>query len=105
MLGGSTGSRAAALTASSQDTFKGQFDSNMSSHQLIGGEMKLQQFDNFQQALTNTTSIFSKNHPEDVKALIKELKEIVMDKPDMPEESLTSGKQGAMHMSDYKDDI
>ena len=58
MSGGSTGARAAASTASSQDAFKGQFDSDMSSHWLIGGETKLQQFDNFKQALTNATSMF-----------------------------------------------
>ena len=68
MSGGSTGSRAAVSSVSSQDAFKGQFDSNMLSQQLIGGKMKLRQFSTFQQALSNAMSKYCMYFSEDVKA-------------------------------------
>ena len=95
----------ALSTVSSQGAFTGQFDSDMVYRQLIRGKMKLQQFDHFQQALSNATSKYCNNLPEDVKAQINNLEEVVKDKMDMPDESLKSGKQGQMHMSDYKDDM
>ena len=85
MSGGSTGIRAAASTASSQDTFTGKFDSDMNNLRLIGGKTKLQQFDNFQSALANATSKYCMNLPEDVITLIHELEEVIMDKPEIPE--------------------
>ena len=70
---GSTGARAAV---SSQSVFTGQFDSNMADCQLIGWKTKLQQFDLFQQALSNAVVKYCRNLPEDVKALITDMEEV-----------------------------
>ena len=105
MLGGSTGARAPASTVSSQGAFMGTFDSDMVDCRPIGGKTKLQQFNLFQQALSNAMSKFCNNLLEDVKALFNNLEEVNMDKLAMPDESLMSGTQGQMHMSNYKDDM
>ena len=63
MSGGSTGARA---TASNQGAFTGQFDAKMKERHLIGGKTNLQQFDLFQQVLSNATVKFcGSKHPED----------------------------------------
>ena len=99
MSGGYTGVRAAASTVSSQGTFTGQFDSNMNNLRLIGGKTKLQQFDDFQSVLANTTSKYCGNLPEDVITLMHELEGVVIDKPEMLDECLMERKQGHMHIS------
>ena len=105
MSGGSAGARAAV---SSQGVFTGQFDGNMAKCRLIGGKMKLQQFDLFQQALSNAVIKFCTNVPEDVQALIINMEEVKMDEPDMPDmpdNSLLSGIKADLHKLICIDDM
>ena len=102
MPGGSTDARAAV---SSQGAFTGKFDSDMTDCRLIGGKTKLQQFDLFQQALSNAMVKYCYNVPEDVQALIIKMKEVDMDELNMPDNSLLSDLKGDLHKSNYKDDM
>ena len=102
MPGGSADARAAV---SSQGAFTGQVDGDMANCQLIGGKTKLQQFDLFQQALSNSVVKYCRYVPEDVQALITNMEEVNMDEPDMPNDSLLSGLKGDLHKLNYKDDM
>ena len=91
----------------SQGDFMGQFDTNMANRRLIGGKTKLQQFDHFQQALSNAMIRFCKSHHQDVQSLIGNLVEVDMEEPPMPEQSLLEGAQviANLHISNYQDDM
>ncbi len=88
-----------------QGGFKGQFDDKMGDCRLIGGKTKLQQFDKFQQALSNAVIHFCKDHRQDVQTLINDMVEATMDRPDMPEDSLLESAKGELYKSDYQDDV
>ena len=102
MPGSSTGAHAAM---SSQGAFTGQFGSNMADRRLIGGKTRLQQFDLFQQALSNAIPKYCRNLLEDMKDLINNMEEVKMDELNMPDDSLLSGVKGDLHKSNYKDDM
>ena len=78
----------------SQGDFTGQFDSKMGNCRLIGGKTKLQQYDVFQQALSNAVIHFCRDHHQDVQSLISNMEEVEMERPPMPEESLLESAQG-----------
>ena len=90
---------------SSQGDFTGQFDNDMADCRLIGGKTKLQQFDLFQQVLSNAVVKFcgSTTNPEDVQSVINNMEEVKMDMPDMPDDSLLSGVKADLYKSNYKD--
>ena len=83
----------------------GQFDTKMANRRLIGGKTKLQQFDQFQQALSNAVIHFCKDNRQDVQSLISNLEEVEMERPPMPEESLLESAQGDLYISDYQDNV
>ena len=89
----------------SQGDFTGQFDSKMANRRLVGGKTKLQQFDLFQQALSNAVIHFCKSNCQDVQSLISNLEEVKMERPLMPEDSLLEGAKADLYISDYQDDV
>ena len=88
-----------------QGGFKGQFDDKMGNCRLIGGKTELQQFDKFQQALSNAVIHFCKDYRQDVQSLISNMVEVTMDRPDMPDESEMLSAKSALYISDYQDDV
>ena len=79
--------------SNSQGDFTCQFDTNMANRRLIGGKTKLQQYDHFQQALSNAVVHFCKSHHHDVQSLISNLVEVDMPETPMLEQSLLGGGQ------------
>ena len=77
----------------------------MADRRLIGGKTRLQQFDLFQQALSNAIPKYCRNLLEDMKDLINNMEEVKMDELNMPDDSLLSGVKGDLHKSNYKDDM
>ena len=102
MSGGSAGARA---VVTSQGAFTGQFDIDMNKQQLIGGKANLQQFDHFQQALSNATvKICGSNFSEDVQSAINNMEEVVIQEPDMPDDTLLADTLKApIYIANYKD--
>ena len=89
----------------SQGDFTGQFDTKMANCRLVGGKTKLQQFDVFQQALSNAVIHFCRDNHQDVQSLISNMEEVEMEQPPMPEESLLESAQGGLYTSNYRDDM
>ena len=95
MSSGATGAR-------SQGVFTGQFDQEMNQQQLIGGKSSAQQFDTFQEALSNTTvKICKASNVEDVQSLINNMEEVVMKDPDEPDDALLAGSKSQIHLTRY----
>ena len=76
----------------------------MGSHRLIGGNTQLQQFADFQQALTNAASIFCRRQAEDVKHLVTELEEVVTMDPKRPEDDVIIAPGGTQKFAKYHKD-
>ena len=99
MSGGSAG---ACAVVTSQGAFTGQFDTDMNEQQLIGGKANLQQFDHFQQALSNATvKLCRSKYMEVAQYIINNLKEVKIDELEMPDDSLLGTAKGPMYMSNY----
>ena len=60
----------------SQGNFTGQFDTKMANRRLVGGKTKLQQFNQFQQALSNAVIHFCRDNRQDVQSLISNMEEV-----------------------------
>ena len=74
----------------------------MNEQQLIGGKANLQQFDHFQQALSNATvKICTSKFTEEAQYIINNLEEVKIDVPGMPDDSLLETVKGPMYMSNY----
>ena len=101
----SSGPASARATVSSQGAFTGQFDAEMNDRQLIGGKTNLQQFDHFLQALSNATvKICGSNFSEDVQSAINNMEEVVIQEPDMPDDTLLADTLKApIFIANYKD--
>lgn len=100
MSSGATGARA---VAGSQGVFTGQFDKEMNQHRLIGGESSVQQFDTFQDALSNASLLICKaSNIEDVQSLINNMEEVVIKDPDMPDDSLLTSLKKDIYFYQYK---
>ena len=101
----SSGYVSARTTVSSQGAFMGQFDTEMNNRQLIGGKTNLQQFDQFQHALSNATvKICRSNFTEDVQSVINDMEEVVMKELEMPDDTLlTDTLKAQIHISRYND--
>ena len=78
----------------SQGDLPGQFDTEMANCRLVRGKTKLQQFDVFQQALSNAVIHFCRDNRQDVQSLISNMEEVEMEQPPMPEESIMESAQG-----------
>jgi len=102
MSSGATGARA---VAGSQGVFTGQFDQEMNQQQLIGGKSSAQQFDTFQEALSNATvKICKASNVEDVQSLINNMEEVVIENPDEPDDALLlDPKKAPMVIYRYND--
>ena len=84
------------------NVFRGQFDTDMNQQQLIGGQSSLQQFDLFQEALSNATvKICKSNYTEDVQYVIDNLVEVDIKDPDEPDEALLTGPKASIYLSQY----
>ena len=96
MSSGATGAR-------SQGVFTGQFDKEMNQHRLIGGESSVQQFDTFQDALSNASLLICKaSNIEDVQSLINNMEEVVIEDPDEPDDALLTSLKKDLHIYRYK---
>lgn len=100
MSSGATGARA---VAGSQGVFTGQFDKEMNQHRLIGGESSVQQFDTFQDALSNASLLICKaSNIEDVQSLINNMEEVVIEDPDEPDDAQLTSLKKDIYFYQYK---
>ena len=99
MSSGATGARA---VAGNQGVFRGQFDTDMNQHQLIGGKSSLHQFDLFQTVLSNASvKVCKSDYTEDVQYVIDNLEDVDIKDPDKPGKALLAGLKASIHLTRY----
>ncbi len=75
----------------------------MNQQQLIGGKSSAQQFDTFQEALSNATvKICKASNVEDVQSLINNMEEVVIEDPHMPDDALLTSLKKDIYFYQYK---